>query len=1435
MLHLRTRSRMAVLTMAVVLAGLAVAAPAAATPGSGTAAPRPITLAPLDATAPTIPADLTASAVSSRQVDLAWTAASDNVGVQGYQVFRDGSFLSGVGPVGSTSFSDTTVSPLSTYTYRIAAVDAAGTLSGQSDPATASTGGSDASAPSTPTALVAVALAPNQVAMNWAGSTDNVAVTSYTIFRGGTKLSVVSGAARSFVDRSTAATTSYSYSVRAGDAAGNNSPGSAVAAVTTPALTTTTTTFNPVADAYVNNASGQNKKNFGTATTLLVASAGDKKSFLKFDTTTLPAGTITGATLRAWATAADAVGFGAYASSTTNWAETSITYQNAPTYGTRISLSGAVSVNTYASATVSSAVTTRGLVTLVIANNVTSNGTYQSREATNTPQLVVTVVAAPLTDTTAPSAPAGLTATPAGDGRIDLSWIASTDNVGVQGYQVFRNGTYLSAVGPVGSTAFSDTGLATGTAYSYTVRAIDAAGLTSSQSGPANATTGGADATAPTPPTGVSATVLAWNQVRISWTASSDNVGVTAYTVFRGGTKVSVVSGSTLAFTDRTTVGSTGYGYTVTASDAAGNNSTPSSSAVATTPAEPTAFVTNPWPFATLFATEPLTAEATDPSGVASVSFLVDGNVVGSDTTAPYSFDWDTMSVADGVHTIAARKLANDNGTSLSDPTSVTVANALESPARVDLDFAAGRLTLDEWAVDGVYAMSAQLALPERYWSDTPTDPSTAGTNDYVAVWSQLSQAAQDEITTFLNQPLRGDAYIATDGTPGGGGAAPAFAPPSGITDPCTFKVFRFAGVGYLCVHQTTNFEITYTADGTNRIARDNVDLADVANGGNGVPDYVDTVESGLEAAYTVYTTDLTYRKDWNGKVPVSLHDMVGGAVKPDLIFCISGLGDNPRTIELDDHSNGPLYLAHHELFHVFEYRFTGCQTVGTALTDVEGFRWWAEASADWAAGYVARSPRPQEGGYNDDLQDFLGRPADPLNKFDGGLAGRQYGSFIFFEYLDEYLAANPGGPPVPNADLMHELWQQMKDVPQNPLDVIQAVVQGDNRSMTDLIPDFVLRNYLLDYDDSVNGGPSDVETMWRARLVPDTRTKADLFGVGPARPNRYLRQMADGVSRIGSVDISYGGAAYVELVPPATSNAGQLALTVDGGLQGRLHARVITVDYPVTNPANATICSDTPIPFDGSGHGSVTVRIATPCHFATLILSEPDVAGKSKVKAEWSAMFSADGRVIDDFTRTVASGWGTTTPTGYTYLEQLTGTGQSRGVDNGNGWATLPGSGNVHVNQRVTNALAPWNAASGFIETVRFKVSNVAYPQGSALVVAFGVLKSGVFSSDVHLSISTALGTGTVWMTDGANNAAQLKNNWTANVEYVLKWERRPGGVNRFKIWNSADPEPAAWLLSIAATSAIPDTLFLDLGQGETAAGTIWIDEITFDTFTGP
>ncbi|MGW6130512.1 glycoside hydrolase family 6 protein [Cellulomonas sp. NPDC055163] len=193
------------------------------------------------------------------------------------------------------------------------------------------------------------------------------------------------------------------------------------------------------------------------------------------------------------------------------------------------------------------------------------------------------------TDTTAPTAPSGVTAGTVTNTSVALSWTASTDAVGVTGYDVYQGTT---RVGSSTTTSLTVTGLTANTAYSFTVRAKDAAGNVSSPSSAVSVRTTNdttvppVDTTAPTAPSGLVAGTVAQTSAAISWTASTDAVGVTGYEIFANGT--SVGTSTTTSFTATGLTASTAYSFTVKAKDAAGNVSAASTALSVTTKANDT-------------------------------------------------------------------------------------------------------------------------------------------------------------------------------------------------------------------------------------------------------------------------------------------------------------------------------------------------------------------------------------------------------------------------------------------------------------------------------------------------------------------------------------------------------------------------------------------------------------------------------------------------------------------------------------------------------------------------------------------------------------------------------------------------------------------------------------------------------------------------------
>ncbi|MFJ1700773.1 discoidin domain-containing protein [Streptomyces sp. NPDC088252] len=173
-------------------------------------------------------------------------------------------------------------------------------------------------------------------------------------------------------------------------------------------------------------------------------------------------------------------------------------------------------------------------------------------------------------DTQAPTAPTNLAFIEPASGQIKLTWSASSDDTGVTGYDIYADNTLLTSVsGDV--TTYTDNRPADQT-VSYYVRARDAAG---NQSGNSNTVTRRADTgdtQAPTAPTNLAFIEPASGQIKLTWSASSDDTGVTGYDIYANNTLRGSVAGNVTTYTDTQPASAT-VTYFVRAKDAAGNRS----------------------------------------------------------------------------------------------------------------------------------------------------------------------------------------------------------------------------------------------------------------------------------------------------------------------------------------------------------------------------------------------------------------------------------------------------------------------------------------------------------------------------------------------------------------------------------------------------------------------------------------------------------------------------------------------------------------------------------------------------------------------------------------------------------------------------------------------------------------------------------------------
>ncbi len=454
------------------------------TPGALPITPTPAlalacALPPLaDTTAPTVPAGVTAT-LSAGAVVVSWTASTDNIGVTGYDILRNGA---SIGTATATTFTDSAPPIGVALVYSVTATDAAGNVSAAG--AAPALTIADTAAPAAPAGVTAT-LSAGSVVVSWTASTDNVAVTGYNILRNGTAIGT--STATTFTDAAPPAGAALTYSVVAFDSAGNQSPAGAA----TP-LTITDTTA-PTAPTGVTATISAGTVIVGwTAATDNVAVTGYRVLRNGANLATLPGSATSftdtapppGIALTYSVVALDAAGNASPAGTATAVTVADTAAPSVPT-GLTASRLGAGVVLSWTASTDNVGVTGYGvyrdgaLVTTVTVttwtdpNPATGAHTYavDAVDAAGNRSAQTAAINVTIGDTAAPTAPASVSATVNATG-VAVSWTAATDNVGVAGYGVYRDNVLIATV--TAGTTHTDPNTTPGT-YTYSVDAFDAA------------------------------------------------------------------------------------------------------------------------------------------------------------------------------------------------------------------------------------------------------------------------------------------------------------------------------------------------------------------------------------------------------------------------------------------------------------------------------------------------------------------------------------------------------------------------------------------------------------------------------------------------------------------------------------------------------------------------------------------------------------------------------------------------------------------------------------------------------------------------------------------------------------------------------------------------------------------------------------------------
>ncbi len=372
----------------------------------------------------------------------------------------------------------------------------------------------DSAPPSVPSGLIATANSPSQINLSWSPATDNVGVVGYRVYRGGVMVADVTSPA--YASSGLASSTSYSFSVSAYDAAGNLSAQSLSSSATTlaapaPVATTMHLDFNngtsgagnsPTEAGYVgvpliafNSSLGYGWQSISGMDTRYRSSSSDtlQSDFHK----TLDSHFLVN------------LPDGSYAV-TAYLGDNDSDLNNMYIAAQGLTVANGLSTNAANRLIkVSFAVQVSGGQLDLRFYTTNAASVYYGYIAVNGLDIVQGgSVQQPTADTTAPSVPTALTAAAASSAQINLTWAASTDDLAVSGYKIFRNGT---AIGNATTPSYVDSGLSPSTNYSYSVLAYDASGNNSAQSSAVSATTAVASPTNFVTNSGFESGLTGWN------------------------------------------------------------------------------------------------------------------------------------------------------------------------------------------------------------------------------------------------------------------------------------------------------------------------------------------------------------------------------------------------------------------------------------------------------------------------------------------------------------------------------------------------------------------------------------------------------------------------------------------------------------------------------------------------------------------------------------------------------------------------------------------------------------------------------------------------------------------------------------------------------------------------------------------------------------
>ena len=548
--------------------------------------------------APAAPSGLSATSISSSQINLSWTDNATNE--TGFKIERktgSGGTYAQIATTAAnvTTYNDTGLTSGTIYFYRVRATNAVGD-SAYSAEASATTG---TVPPDTPTGLTATPISSSQINLSWG---DVATETGFKIERktgvGGTysQIATVGTGIVTYNNTGLTANTTYYYRVRATNAGGDSGYSNEANATTldvAPAapsgLSATSISSSQINLSWTDNATNETgfkieRKTGSGGTYAQIATTG--ADVTTYNDTGLTEGTTYFYRVRA----TNAVGDSAYSAEAS--ATTGTTPPDAPSGLTATTVSSSqinlswtdvanetgfkIERKTGVGGTYSQIATVGAGIVTYNNTGLTANTTYYYRvRATNAGgDSGYSNEANATTLDVAPVAPSGLSATSISSSQINLSW---TDNATNEtGFKIERKtgsgGTYAQiATTGADVTTYNDTGLTEGTTYFYRVRATNAVG-DSAYSAEASATTG---TTPPDAPSGLTATAISSSQINLSWTDVANETGFKIERKTGGGgtySQIATVGAGIVTYNNTGLTVNTTYYYRVRATNAGGDS-----------------------------------------------------------------------------------------------------------------------------------------------------------------------------------------------------------------------------------------------------------------------------------------------------------------------------------------------------------------------------------------------------------------------------------------------------------------------------------------------------------------------------------------------------------------------------------------------------------------------------------------------------------------------------------------------------------------------------------------------------------------------------------------------------------------------------------------------------------------------------------------------